>query len=239
MLFPAENHALHTGSLYWETAAPRRLLALAALLAALVPAALFLDLPLQQFCAAGRLPGDLRRVLTWSEVFAHGVGVLILATTVFLLDPSHRRQVPRLVATALGAGLVADLVKLTVARVRPAHFTGDRLVETFAGWLPVFWPIDGYERLDHRLQSFPSAHSAVAVGLAAGLAAVYPRGRYLFLVFAILAAAQRMESGSHYLSDTLAGAAVGCAVAATLAGRGGLARLFDRFENLNQPQGAS
>jgi membrane-associated phospholipid phosphatase len=45
--------------------------------------------------------------------------------------------------------------------------------------------------------------------MACGLAFFYPRGKWLFVVLAILTALQRMHAGEHYLSDVLAGAAVG------------------------------
>ena len=65
--------------------------------------------------------------------------------------------------------------------------------------------------LDTDLHSFPSGHTATAVGLAISLDAD-PRGRWLFAVFAALASLQRMTAGAHYLSDSLFGAALACLV---------------------------
>ena len=62
------------------------------------------------------------------------------------------------------------------------------------------------------LQSFPSGHTATAVGLAFGLGWLYPRGRWLFLGFAVLAAFQRVESSAHFVSDTFCGAAIACVI---------------------------
>lgn len=191
-----------------------RLLRLATLFVGCGVLALFVDLPVFRFCSAGRIPGDLFRVLTWSELFAHGIGVALLAGTMFVLDPAKRVWIPRVLATSLGSGLAADLVKQIFARFRPNHFAAENVWETFAGCLPSIWPITGYSTFDYRLQSFPSAHTAVATGLAIGLASVYPRGGYLFAFFAILAAGQRIASGAHFLSDTLGGAAVGCLISA-------------------------
>ena len=77
------------------------------------------------------------------------------------------------------------------------------------------------------MQSFPSAHTATAVGLAIGLSWMYPRGRWLFAVFAALVACQRMQSCAHYLSDTLFGATVGFLVATVCIE---YVKWFDRFE---------
>ena len=63
-------------------------------------------------------------------------------------------------------------------------------------------------------QSFPSAHTATSVGLALALICIYPAARSVFCVLPLLVAFQRMDSGAHFLSDVLCGAAVGCLVAA-------------------------
>ena len=77
---------------------------------------------------------------------------------------------------------------------------------SFGPWLPL-------GSLGSASQSFPSAHTATAVGLAISLAYVYPAARWLFCVLPLLVAYQRMDSGAHFLSDVLCGAAVGCIVA--------------------------
>ena len=53
-----------------------------------------------------------------------------------------------------------------------------------------------------------------AAGLAAALGVLYPRGRWLFACFALLAMLQRIDAQAHFCSDVLAGAAIGCCVAA-------------------------
>ena len=84
------------------------------------------------------------------------------------------------------------------------------------------------------IQSFPSGHTATAVGLAFGLAWLYPRGRWLFAVFALLAAAQRVGSSAHYVSDTLAAAAMASVVAGVCLSERGSGRWFTRFEQSRQ-----
>ena len=49
----------------------------------------------------------------------------------------------------------------------------------------------------------------MAWGLFAALAWRYPRGRWLFLVFAVSAALQRVATSAHYPSDICFGAALG------------------------------
>jgi membrane-associated phospholipid phosphatase len=84
--------------------------------------------------------------------------------------------------------------------------------------------------LDGNLQSFCSGHTATAVGLAISLSFFYPRGRWLFALFAALAATQRLESQAHYLSDTFAAAAVAFLCAAVCTDPRLLGRWFDAFE---------
>jgi membrane-associated phospholipid phosphatase len=101
--------------------------------------------------------------------------------------------------------VASNAVKLAVARVRP-HATsleGD-ILATFVGSSASDWSA--------QFQSFPSSHAATGVGLAVGLSWLYPRGWPLFVSLALLAAAQRVVSLSHFLSDTMWGAAIGVAI---------------------------
>jgi membrane-associated phospholipid phosphatase len=230
VLYPGQNRESPIPATGAGSSVSARLLQLACMFAVLAACSLFIDLPVHAFCASGGIPGDLQRLLAWSELFAHGLGCVILALTMYVLDPARRCYIPRIFVGAFGAGLTADFIKLGIARVRPNHFTGGAVSETFAGWLPIFWPVDGFSRLDHRIQAFPSGHVAVATALAAGLIAIYPRGRLLFVFFALLAASQRIQSGAHFPSDTFGGAVVGCLVASALARTGWFSLVFDRCE---------
>ena len=192
---------------------------------------LSIDLPVARYLSNHSLPGDLQRVLTWSEVAAHGLGVLILTGVVCVLDPMRRLLLPRLLAGALGAGLCANVMKLVTARIRPRFLELETSVfDTFTGWLPMVFPMDGRSASDSKWLSFPSGHTAVAVAFAIGLARIYPRGRWLFGLIALLAACQRLEVGAHYVSDTLAAAAIGSLFMIAVGDPNFLGRWFDRIE---------
>ena len=188
--------------------------------------ALWADMPVARYCdylrVEGRWPGDLERLFNMSEVFGHGFGVLFILLTVFVLDPKHRRTIPRLAAAAYGSGLAANCIKMLIARWRPHSFdlSVASVWDTFGGFM-------AFGAGGSRIQSFPSAHTATAVGLAIALAWLYPRGRWLFAFFALLVACQRMQSGAHFPSDVLFGAAVGCLVATFCIEH---LRWLDRFE---------
>jgi membrane-associated phospholipid phosphatase len=125
----------------------------------------------------------------------------------------------------LAAGGLADLLKMLVLRTRPYECALDGTVwSTFGQWFPVLG-------IGSPGQSFPSAHTATAVGLAAALIWLYPQGRLLFSLLAALVGCQRIACGVHYLSDVLVGAAVGCLVAQLILQVGRLPVLFNRWES--------
>ncbi len=202
----------------------RRLVAVAGLLLVGALVVLPLDLAVARWAAAEPLPGDLRRMLAWSECFGHGLGAMLILAAIAWLDPPRRVRLPRVALVALAAGLAADVVKLAVARTRPRAFDlGGEVLASFTGWLPL-----GAGGSDQ--QAFPSAHTATAVGLALALAWLYPRARWLVAMLAVLVACQRMCGSAHYLSDTLAGAACGLLAGATLLPGGFRSAWLDRLE---------
>jgi membrane-associated phospholipid phosphatase len=164
------------------------------------------DGPVAQFFLDGRCPKALDKLFDLAEVFGHGTGVLLIVATVLALDARGWSAAAPVAGAAYGGGLAADLLKLLVSRTRPNAVQGQIVGwETFQAWLP--WITAGRGG-----QSFPSAHTATAAGLAVALATLYPRGRWLFATFAVLAGCQRIESGAHFPSDALWGAAVGLLV---------------------------
>ncbi|MFG2775967.1 phosphatase PAP2 family protein [Streptomyces sp. NPDC048350] len=61
--------------------------------------------------------------------------------------------------------------------------------------------------------SFPSGHTAAAVGFTAAIAPVWPWVGAVCAVPAVAVAAQRVHSGAHYPSDVVTGVVVGLAAA--------------------------
>lgn len=207
--------------------------------------AFLVDLPLARFIGLeDSLPGDLVKIVDLSEIFAHGYGVFVVAMLIFTLDPVSRRCIPRLIACVALPGLVVNIIKTFVIRRRPLTWKvppadgadawgfdpPDSITETFQGFFA--WPTDGNwdNVFDSTLRSFPSGHTAAAVGLAVGLSWLYPRGKWLFFTFAAMAAIQRMSSLSHFASDVCFGAAVSFLITAICLDSRLLGRLFDAIE---------
>jgi membrane-associated phospholipid phosphatase len=158
------------------------------------------------------------------EVFGHGMGVAVLLIVLHQLDPGRRWAIPRVIACTVAAGAFADLLKLFVLRIRPYECLLEGSVwTTFGCWFPIF-------QAGSPGQSFPSAHTATAVGFAAALTWLYPQGRLLFTVLAVLVGCQRIVCGAHYPSDVLIGAAAGCLVAPLILNLGRIPVWFSRWE---------
>lgn len=118
-------------------------------------------------------------------------------------DPTWRRFTLRcawVFAAVAVSGIVANILKVLFGRARP------RLLDSDFGM--------SWFRFGSDWSSFPSGHSntAFAVALAVGL--LWPAWRRPLLVAAAIVAGSRVVIGAHYLSDTLAGAAL--AVVTTL-----------------------
>jgi membrane-associated phospholipid phosphatase len=186
--------------------------------------ALAIDFPLAKWCKERPSLGGFQKILDLTEIFGHGFGVVLAALFVFQLDPKRRWVIPRLLVLPLGAGLLVDGIKITIARTRPFAFDFQGNVwNTFGGWFPA-------HNLGSDYQSFPSGHTATAVALAITLAWVYPRGRWLFVTLALMVGSQRVFGAAHYLSDVLFSAAVGSAMAIARLYVPWISRQSDRFE---------
>ena len=209
----------------WITAeGSRPWFGLPAALLAVAVAALAVDCPFSQWCLQGNLPTSLKKVLHMAEPFGNGLGVLLIVIGIHQLDRERRWALPRVLLCSLGAGLAADVIKLSVVRLRPYNFQFDGNVwTTFGDWLP--WISAGSAG-----QSFPSAHTATAAGLAVALIWLYPGARRIVPALAVLVACERVAHGAHYLSDVLVGGALGVAVAKAALSRGWLNRWEQRWK---------
>jgi membrane-associated phospholipid phosphatase len=189
------------------------LLLSAAVLIACTLAAFSVDFSVAQWLRPGQgQPGHGPRYLhdlaNISELFGRGECVLLVVILMWRLDRSRPWAIPGMATTALLSGLAADGVKMLISRARPHHFDLlGNVWSSFGPWFPL-------ASMGSPNQSFPSAHTATAVGLAISLMVLYPAARGLFCLAPLLVAYQRMDCGAHFLSDVLCGAAVGCLVAA-------------------------
>jgi membrane-associated phospholipid phosphatase len=133
----------------------------------------------------------------------------LLAAIALALQDRDRREWWRrgalLLAAPAVAGIVGELLKIIVRRMRPPDVGSAYAFRAFA---------------DHPFSSrglgFPSSHAVVAFGAAAMLSHLFPRGRVVWYAAAVGCAVSRLLAHAHYLSDVVAAAIIGIGVAAVL-----------------------
>lgn len=125
-------------------------------------------------------------------------------------------------------GLAAAALKLAIGRARP------KLADAVGAYH--FEPL----AFDFKLNSLPSGHAATLFALAAAAALIWPRWRAAAVAVAVWGAVSRTAAGAHYLSDVVAGAALGHygarGLACALARRG---LVFAPGLRLRDPSGAA
>jgi undecaprenyl-diphosphatase len=181
--------------------------------AAAIMLAFAIDQPIARFMA-GANPPILRiaRSVTWfgqGGVVLYPTGILILIGLSLRLvwndmrhwlDPLLKR-LGAIFATVAVAGLADDALKIVFGRARPyLWLAGDN-----SGF--------GFFRYGARFASFPSGHTTTSVAAALVFSALMPRWRRGFLAVAIAIAISRLVLDVHYLSDVIAGAALGTLIA--------------------------
>lgn len=172
-------------------------------------AALTLDSACARFCRASGVEDYLHvHKLVRDGLKApgeYGVTLLVAIVATLLHRQKWRAGVFVLLATAVSG--VNGLIKWIVGRTRPFKLHDD-LAEPF-----IFSPFRGGMRglLDSKNLCFPSGHAALAFATAASLAVLWPRYRWGFFAVATMVAIERFTENAHWLSDTVAAAALGIA----------------------------
>ena len=105
----------------------------------------------------------------------------------------------------LASGLLAQIVKRIMGRARP------KLIDQFGVLHFDFFSWKS------SLASFPSGHTTSAFALATALAFLLPRWQGPLLLTACAVGLSRIAVGAHYVSDVLAGVALGTIVAISVA----------------------
>jgi len=149
----------------------------------------------------GRLLRSMGYLPTWG----------VIALGFWLQQRDHPRRAAYAGALVLGpalGGLLAELLKLSIRRLRPNPEVFEYVFRPFA---------DG--PLSNRGMGMPSSHTLVAFAGAAVLARLYPRARWLWYTLAAGCAATRVLAMGHFLSDTVVAAALGVMVGGWVWGR--------------------
>lgn len=113
-----------------------------------------------------------------------------LIVSVFLLFKNRRLSKSLLLGVPITA-LFTFLLKQLIARPRPYEVLDIRILEHASS------------------ASFPSGHAAIAFFVAYNLSRCYPKYKAGFYAWAALVGLSRIYLGMHYLTDVIAGAALG------------------------------
>ncbi|WP_439678545.1 phosphatase PAP2 family protein [Embleya sp. MST-111070] len=150
--------------------------------------------------AASRIPAGVGRLLSGVEEVAESSKLWVGAATVMAIVGGVRGRV------AAAAGLVA-LVTAQVVANGVCKNLADRPRP------PKEWI--AHDEVDDRpdSSSFPSGHTAAAVAFTAAVAPTWPTAAALCALPGAVVAVERVQSGAHYPSDVVAGAAIGLASA--------------------------
>jgi membrane-associated phospholipid phosphatase len=145
-----------------------------------------------------RAIGTISDLTDQEPFYAAAAGVI--ATGVVLRNGHTFRAGTRILATHLLATAVRGMIKHLVDRTRPiaAAETGE-------------YRLGKAEHYESDFNSFPSGHTAGAVAVAAAVGRAWPSTTTTAAGLASLAALAQVLRSKHYLTDVLAGAAVGLA----------------------------
>lgn len=142
-------------------------------------------------------------IFQWITILGQSTGYLIsfFVLFVFFKFYTHRRCYANqslflFVAVAL-SGIVADIIKIIVARYRPMMLFEANL-----------YGFDFF-RIGHEYNSFPSGHVTTVFSIAAALSLFFPKYRAHFFCYAFIVSISRVVIEAHYVSDVIAGAYIG------------------------------
>jgi membrane-associated phospholipid phosphatase len=148
---------------------------------------------LRQFRTRGHQPAVETAIRRFSQLGEHGILWYSVSAAGAALSPQHRQTFGRAAALVFGSFLANQAVKFVARRPRPDLPGLPPLVHTMSN------------------RSYPSAHATTSAAAAVALSGVLPKAP-LYAVAGGLALS-RLYLGVHYPSDTVAGAALGVAVA--------------------------
>ncbi len=144
----------------------------------------------------------LMALAEFGQFLGNRLGSIILVALVIVLAWRRWKNAALIaVVASLTQSALVELIKMLTGRPRP-------IVVEEQGVVP------GFHGLGFDGNSFPSGHATFAFTLAAVAAAFLPRARVPIYAVATFIAISRVMLDKHYLSDVIAGALLGYAVAA-------------------------
>ncbi|MDR0327382.1 MAG: phosphatase PAP2 family protein [Planctomycetaceae bacterium] len=199
----------------------------------------WIDLPIAEWCRKSDISkfrikelGTGRDFLFLAETFGTTLGAIIVTILILELDWRKRIRLFRYFAAILSVGLIVNVIKLFVVRLRPygVDFDCADSVTPLNGisidWMPWTSAIKSVEG------SFPSGHTAMAFAAFVVLSFLYPQGKRILLILASFVGIQRIMVSAHFPSDVVAGAMIGLLIGEVWTTFSPLARFCNRLERV-------
>ncbi|OCW12386.1 phosphoesterase [Brucella melitensis] len=157
----------------------------------------YLDRPLALFMASqkGTALVDIAAHIT---KFGKAYWFLVPAAALFVFYRFINRSPQKsfncffIIASIAVSGIVIKILKIIFGRARPGVLIDDG----FYGFT--------FFRLDREFNSFPSAHTGVAIAAGVALALIMQKHRWVPIILGIVIASSRIIINAHYLSDVVA-----------------------------------
>jgi len=126
---------------------------------------------------------------------------LIPSLLVYLIyknrDEFIKKSMILIFSSVVISGIIVNIIKIIFGRARPPLL----FKEDIFGFT--------WFHFGHLYASFPSGHTTTAFSGFIALAFIFPKYKYLFVIFAIIIALTRVLLSMHYLSDVLMGSLLG------------------------------
>lgn len=179
------------------------IIAITLLLISITISYLYIDLPLSAYFYTLRET----QFVTFASIltnFGEGVYYIVPSLLFFLIFRKRNHYYAQIslfiLATTSISGIIVNILKTIFGRFRPTMFFTEKL-----------YGFDWFHTT-FTMTSFPSGHSATALGAWLAFAMIFPKYRIPLLLIGIMIASTRIILTAHYLSDVIAGSAVGIAV---------------------------
>lgn len=188
---------------------------------------LLIDKPVHDAAAwlagpGGVVRGDIRRELNAVQQYGQLTFSVLIAAAIWCLDPARRRRLLDWVIAGAITSALCWVLKVGIGRARPRDGVTDD-PHLFLGPFGT-WPVEtgkgtGVFEARTALEagsnfwSMPSSHTAMAAVASVALGTLYPRLRPLAWALALTVGFARVVLDAHWLTDTIAGGALGATVA--------------------------
>jgi membrane-associated phospholipid phosphatase len=154
--------------------------------------------------------GILKQIFYGFRDFAQVLPIFVTMLIIARMDKRRLTIIVTLLMAQILAGIGYNTSKLTIARYRP-YAAFEQVAPLDELQFDQTWGEFAPSLRGNAMQSFPSGHSAGAFALAGVLAWFYPPLAGIFWFLAVGCAFSRYVDAVHWMSDCVAGAAIGYA----------------------------